>query len=51
MWGGKVMDRYCPNCKAKIEDSKKFCGNCGFKISDCDDVTTKNPKEIINLIS
>ena len=31
------MDRYCPNCKAKIEDGKKFCGNCGFKITDYDD--------------
>ena len=38
------MDRYCPNCKAKIEDGKKFCGNCGFKISYCDDVTAKQPK-------
>ena len=28
------MDRYCPNCKAKIEDGKKFCGKCGFKIAD-----------------
>lgn len=34
------MDRYCPNCKAKIEDGKKFCGKCGFKISDSHYVTS-----------
>lgn len=34
------MDKYCPNCKAKIEDGKKFCGNCGFKISDSHYVTS-----------
>ena len=28
------MDRYCPNCKVKIEDGKKFCGNCGFRVSE-----------------
>lgn len=38
------MDRYCPNCKAKIEDGKKFCGNCGFNISDFDDITVKRSK-------
>ena len=38
------MDRYCPNCRSKIEDGKKFCGNCGFNISDFDDVTAKQPK-------
>ena len=38
------MDRYCPNCKVKIEDGKKFCGNCGFNISDFEDVTAKQSK-------
>lgn len=38
------MDRYCPNCKAKIEDGKKFCGSCGFKIADYDDVYVKRLK-------
>lgn len=38
------MKRYCPNCKSKIEDGKKFCGNCGFNISDFEDVTAKQPK-------
>ena len=28
------MKRYCPNCKVKIEDGKKFCGNCGFRVSE-----------------
>lgn len=38
------MKRYCPNCKSKIEDGKKFCGNCGFNISDFEDVTAKQSK-------
>lgn len=38
------MDRYCPNCKVKIEDGKKFCGSCGFKIADYDDVYVKRLK-------
>lgn len=39
------MDRYCPNCKAKIEDGKKFCGKCGFKIANFNDTSSKLSKE------
>ena len=38
------MDKYCPNCKTKIEDGKKFCGKCGFKIPDSHYVAAKQPK-------
>jgi uncharacterized membrane protein (DUF2068 family) len=28
----QIMDKYCPNCGAPVEEEDKFCKNCGEKI-------------------